>query len=383
MPRPLKSKVPQEDFDYFDFQNWEPMSLREYEANQRKVKRNNKPTTNKLPITVPSLHLNPPIFDHDSVKIHESLTSLRPQRESIAIKRHINPVTPASSIQQRYEEDKKTSEEVFVDEIFVTVPSLHLKPPNFNLNNESVKGRYKKQTLSTQNKKSKLVEDKKPITAPSLHLKPPRFELDKKQIKENSLRYKKETSSTETTLIPTAPSSVHAIEGILIQPKTFLTPPQQSPTTKSKSQENLLKTPISFPISRQGTFIGAFPAVQNKQKYPFRRTGAKPPLPLKPFGPPPPSSSSYTVPNPFLQSSKPFPSKKPLISFPYKKAVPDEKLPTKAPFSKDLFKKHKRKSANSAPIPIPGKHSYYFCFYCISLQISFMHLKNWLRSFQQ
>ena len=162
LPRPPKSKLPKDDFDYFDFQNWEPMTLREYEENLKKVKRNTKATKNKLPITVPSLHLNPPIFGHDSIPIQESLISLRPTKDASVIKRQIPNTTPASSIQTVNEEVstkiKKTSNKVYVDKLPITVPSLHLKPQKFEPNQIPTKEsslRYKKQTSSTKRTMSK------------------------------------------------------------------------------------------------------------------------------------------------------------------------------------------------------------------------------------
>ena len=298
------------------------MTLREYEENIKKVKRNNKATKNKLPITVPSLHLNPPKFAHDSIPIQESLISLRPTKDASVIKRQIPNTTPASSIRTVNEEVstkiQKTNNNVYVDKI--------------------------------------------PISVPSLHLKPPKYEPDQIPTKKSSMRYKKQTSSTKSTMSKTTPSS----EGILTYPKRLLTPPEQIQASKPKGQENILKNPISIPISRQGTFVGHFPAANTKSKNPFGRKGAKPPLPQKPFGTPQPSPSTSFSKTPPLHSSFSSsnfsPSKKPLTSFTYKKAVPEAKVATKSPFSKDVFKKHKRKSTKSISIPLAGKCFNYLNF---------------------
>jgi len=116
-----------------------------------------------------------------------------------------------------------------------------------------------------------------------------------------------------------------------------------------KSEEDILKTPISLPISRQGAFVGNFPPAKNKLKNPFKKTAIKLPLPPQPFGPPP----TTTVKNlPVKPSSKFLPTIKPGKSFPFKKAVPEEKVVTKAQFPKNVFKKHKRKTTNKI-LPIP------------------------------
>jgi len=300
-PDKLAPKPPISNFDYLDFPNWEPMSLKEYEETQRKVKRNNKP--NKLPITVPSLHLNPPQFPHQFIPKDESLTSLKPIKETSAIKRQVVPPRPPNPPKDKSSNNKKSNE--------------------------------------AKKSKKKTHKEKIPITVPSLHLKPPGSEKDKKATEEPKFRYKKETTATS----PAESTSIRASEGILIHPKTFSTPPKPS----LKSEEDILKTPISLPISRQGAFVGNFPPAKRKQNNPFKKTGAKPPLPPQPFGPPPTSAFR----NPTLKPSSNFvPTIKPSKSFPFKKAVPDEKVATKAPFPKNVFKKHKRKTTNKI-LPIP------------------------------
>jgi len=287
------------------------MSLKEYEENQKKVKRNNKVKVSK--VTVPSLHLSPPQLSPNSLPVEESLslTSLRPVEETSAIKRQVAPP----------------------------------RPPNPPQNINSIK----KESKEPKKTKKKINIEKKPISVPSLHLEPPTLGQVEEPSKEDSQRYKKETSSSKSNSLPTETSSIRATEGILIQPETLSIPHDSA--LSLENEEKILKTPISFPISRQGAYVGNFPPVKSKFKNPFKRTGAKPPLPPQPYGPPPTSN----VKNPALKSSfssKYIPTKKPVTPFPIKKAVQEKKIIPKAPPPKNVFQKHKRKTNNNI-LPIP------------------------------
>ena len=244
-------KVPKKDISVredFDFQNWEPMSLKAYEESSSKIKRNNKLYITKLPVKLPNRHLIPPKNTKDPINIKESVISQTPQKETSAPKHHILPTTPPSSIIAEY---------------------------------------------------------------------------------------------------------------ILTQPSRSLTPPDPIPTSQSKIQENILKYPISVPISRQGSFVGNFPAYQSKSKPVIRRKGSKPPPP-PPFGPPPSSVSlKRSPPPPSFPPLNYVPPQKPFTPFTFKKAVPEEKVPTKAPMIKKIKLKPKRKAQTPKPIPISGKT---FCF---------------------
>jgi hypothetical protein len=97
---------------------------------------------------VPSLHVIPPKFDHDSIPIQESLISLRPTKDASVIKCQIPKRAPASSIQTVKEEvSTKTSNKVFVDKLPITV--IDMKPPKYEPDQIPTKKsflRYKKQT---------------------------------------------------------------------------------------------------------------------------------------------------------------------------------------------------------------------------------------------